>query len=70
MLLGIDAGPADDLRQYRGDQHLGRGVDKGSLEGPADGCPCGTNDDGCGHVLNLGFGVGDFTKVADTVSRQ
>ena len=52
---GVHAGPADDLGQHRGDQRLGRGVDQRPLERTADGCPGGTDDDGCGHVLNLGF---------------
>ncbi len=64
----VNTGPANDLGKHRGDECLGRRIDQCPLEGPADRCPGGTDDDGCGHVLDLGFGVNDFTKVADTVS--
>ena len=52
---GVHTGPANHLGQHGGDQRLGRGVDQRPLERTADCRPGGTDDDGCGHVFNLGF---------------
>src|ERR1700752_4168614 len=51
----VDPGPAHHLGQHRGDQRLGGSIDEHPLERPADSGPGGTDNDGCWHVLDLGF---------------